>query len=211
MVPLGVIVIDEEHDASYKQDNTPHYLARDTAEEKARLNSAVLILGSATPSLETHVAPRKGTSRPSSFPAAWKIGLSPRCVWWTCEKKGGIFRTRSWRPSATGWRKGEQSMLFLNRRGYSTTWNARVRLGGPLPSLPSEPDCSPIRPEGPPCGATRAITFNRSAKMSPRAAVTVLKISGRGTQRVASDMATLFPAGALSPLGPRHRDGPTGP
>ncbi len=53
MTNLGVIIIDEEHEATYKQDSNPRYHARDVAKLRADYNRATLVLGSATPSLET--------------------------------------------------------------------------------------------------------------------------------------------------------------
>jgi primosomal protein N' (replication factor Y) len=215
MSPLGVVVIDEEHDTSYKQDNAPHYHARDTAEEKARLNGAVLILGSATPSLETHR--RAGES------GVYPEGQTPLPVGEGKEKKAPIQRivlTRRVenRPFPTirlvdmrkeGWyfsdalvaairervERGEQSMIFLNRRGYSTHveckgcgWGARcplcqvsliVHRTGTQPATLRCHTCEhthPLMTKCPSCGGE------------------VLKISGRGTQRVAADMATLLPS-----------------
>src|SRR5690606_37747543 len=57
---LGLIIIDEEHDGSYKQDQTPRYHARDIALKRASLEGAVVVLGSATPSLESYQRATRG-------------------------------------------------------------------------------------------------------------------------------------------------------
>ena len=57
---IGAIIIDEEHEASYKQDSNPRYHARDVAVLRAQYNQAVLLLGSATPSLESRARATKG-------------------------------------------------------------------------------------------------------------------------------------------------------
>jgi primosomal protein N' (replication factor Y) len=195
MVPLGVIVIDEEHDASYKQDNAPHYLARDTAEEKARLNSAVLILGSATPSLETHRRAAEGHLTPLLLSRRVENRPFPAVRLVDMRKEGWYFSDALVTALRDRLAKGEQSMLFLNRRGYSTYvecagcgWVARCplcqvslivhRSGREGPTLRCH-TCDHVQPLGQKC---------------PACGGEILKISGRGTQRVASDMATLFPA-----------------
>ncbi|MDI6830486.1 MAG: primosomal protein N' [Actinomycetota bacterium] len=121
---LGLIVIDEEHESTYKENSAPRYHAREVAEERARLSGAVLLLGSATPLLESRHAAEKGAygylllprrvddrplpgaeivdMRELSVPGLRTI-LSPRLV-------NALVRVHE---------TGEQAILFLNRRGFA--------------------------------------------------------------------------------------------
>lgn len=123
---LGLIVVDEEHEGSYKQDESPRYHGRDTAIMRAHLAGAVVIIGSATPSMESYHNAQTGKYRYLRLPE--RIGGRPlaqvemvdmRQVFarhgkqqvFSDEMKAAIEETRS---------RGEQTIVLLNRRGFSS-------------------------------------------------------------------------------------------
>jgi len=123
---LGLIVIDEEHEASFKQDNTPRYHARDVATMRARLEDVPILLGSATPSLESwHNAqrgmfrlltlPKRVFDRP--MPPVHRVDL--RYDRHADRRPHGISPTLQ-REMQRTLDKKEQVILLLNRRGFST-------------------------------------------------------------------------------------------
>lgn len=121
---LGVIVIDEEQDTSYKQENTPKYNARDIAKIRAKLNDAILILGSATPSLETYSLSKKGvyefvklTKRIDDvpLPEVEVVDMRPEF-----KKKREVLSERLISEIKQCLLFSQQILLFLNRRGFST-------------------------------------------------------------------------------------------
>ncbi|MDQ3209454.1 MAG: primosomal protein N' [Gemmatimonadota bacterium] len=122
---LGLIVIDEEHEASYKNGETPRYHARDVAAVRARLEGARLILGSATPALETMVRaetklkllrlPQRIGARPMPPVEVIDLRVAPKVagtgpVPWSEALDTGVLATLARR---------EQALLLLNRRGYA--------------------------------------------------------------------------------------------
>ncbi len=122
---LGVLVLDEEHDRSYKQDETPHYHAREVARERARREGAVLVLGSATPSVETYHRAMIGDL--GYLRMADRVGgralPAPELVDMRAELAGGnrSMFSRALEDALVGVAsRGEQAVLFLNRRGYSS-------------------------------------------------------------------------------------------
>ncbi|RED65912.1 primosomal protein N' [Cohnella lupini] len=129
---IGLIVIDEEHETSYKQEESPKYHARDVAVERARLHGAVVVLGSATPALETYEAAKYDGSE-TALAGMKYIALPERVanrplpgveiVDMREELKLGN-RAMFSRPLADAIRdrlaKKEQIVLLLNRRGYAT-------------------------------------------------------------------------------------------
>ncbi|MCH2171519.1 primosomal protein N' [Myxococcota bacterium] len=125
---LGVIVIDEEHDGAYKNEEGFRYHARDLAARRARQASCPLILGSATPSLETRHAAEQGDI--TRLPLAYRVGDRPLPaveIVDLAREKAAMPRGHKLvlsRPLKRAMREtlaeGGQTILFLNRRGFST-------------------------------------------------------------------------------------------
>ncbi|MDD2509725.1 MAG: primosomal protein N' [Syntrophomonas sp.] len=121
---LGLIIIDEEQESSYKQEDTPKYRVHEVARKRAELDRAVLLMGSATPSLDTLYRAVKGEMK--------LLSLKQRVA----EARMPIIRVENMKAAAlsrqsrvispflseklaTTLQRGEQSILFINRRGYS--------------------------------------------------------------------------------------------
>jgi len=122
---LGVIVVDEEHEPSFKQGNVPRYHGRDVAVMRARKAGAVCILGSATPSLESWVNAEAGRYSLLELSSRVHGGPMPKVqvVDMRAEiaevKRSVIFSRALIRRLKEALARGEQGILFLNRRGYS--------------------------------------------------------------------------------------------
>ena len=120
---LGLIVVDEEHDSSYKQEDGIQYNARDMAVLRASSSSATVILSSATPSLETWANARSGKYERVDLPSRFGSAVLPEIV--TVDMKAESLPSGKWisGPLALEVRKRielrEQSLLFLNRRGFA--------------------------------------------------------------------------------------------
>lgn len=123
---LGVIIIDEEQDASYRQEESPFYHARDTAIVRAQKESAVIVLGSATPSLESFHNAQAGKyeylhlpERVANRPLARAEMIDMREVF-ARRKKPAIFSEELIKEIEETHERREQSIILLNRRGYSS-------------------------------------------------------------------------------------------
>jgi len=125
MPHLKWIVVDEEHDASYKQQEGARYSARDLAIYRARLEGAKVILGSATPSLESwhHSRPAKEGGRYLRLPMPARIGAGQlpfvRRVDMNHQPRKTVLSAPLMAAIQERVAKGEQSLLLLNRRGYA--------------------------------------------------------------------------------------------
>lgn len=121
---LGLIIIDEEHDTSYKSEQSPKYHAREVAEEVARIHGAGLVLGSATPSIEAYQKVRQGEYELFKLEKRLTGGELPtvEVVDLREELRAGnrsIFSRSLQEKIKRRLENNEQTMLFLNRRGYS--------------------------------------------------------------------------------------------
>ncbi|TWO64884.1 primosomal protein N' [Caenimonas sedimenti] len=118
---LRLIVVDEEHDPSYKQQEGARYSARDLAVYRARLEGATILLGSATPSMESWQACEKGRYRRLDMPARVGAGALPavRLVDMNLQPKRTLFSPALLAAIMKRIARGEQSLVFLNRRGYA--------------------------------------------------------------------------------------------
>jgi primosomal protein N' (replication factor Y) (superfamily II helicase) len=131
---LGLIIVDEEQEASYKQEETPRYNGRDTAVYRARLEGAVALLGSATPSLETYHNAHAGkyhllelTARVEDRPLAEVRVVDLREDFRRHHRSAAV--SESLRAAiALRLEEGTQTMVLINRRGYS--WSLLCRSCG---------------------------------------------------------------------------------
>lgn len=121
---LGIIIIDEEHDGAYKSDSTPKYHARETAEYRAKLAGASLVLGSATPSLESFKKAKKGEyvllslrerAGKALLPEVETVDLRQEFQ----EGNHSMFSRVLRDQMEECLKRGEQMMLFINRRGFA--------------------------------------------------------------------------------------------
>jgi len=127
LVNLGLIIADEEHDSSYKQEETPRYHGRDVAVMRAKLNSAVVVLGSATPSLESWSNSLRGRyqrvemlTRVMSRPLPTVELVDMRTEFKETGKED-IFSRQLVGETQSTLGRNEQVIILLNRRGYSFT------------------------------------------------------------------------------------------
>ncbi|MBS7586178.1 primosomal protein N' [Ancylobacter defluvii] len=120
---LGLVIVDEEHDSAYKQEDGVHYHARDMAVVRARLAGAPVVLASATPSLETEVNGRRGRYRrlalPERFAGTRVPRLEPIDMRREGPPKGRWIAPRLVADITDTVARGGQALLFLNRRGYA--------------------------------------------------------------------------------------------
>lgn len=122
---IGLIIIDEEHETSYKQEEHPRYHARDVAIQRAKYHHCPVILGSATPALESYARAKKGVYQLLSMPERMNNAKMPEVelIDMRDELHAGnrsMFSRQLKEAIEERLARKEQTVLFLNRRGYST-------------------------------------------------------------------------------------------
>jgi len=197
--PLGLIIVDEEHEHTYKQEESPRYHARDVAIMRGQMEGAPVVLGSATPSLETYFNCRKGKFTLLELPERVDDQKMPvvRVVDMRQAARGGkgtpLFSPQLKEAITQRLERGEQTILFLNRRGYSTSLQC--------------PKCGHV------CGCPNcsiSLTYHRleqklachicghSEKVpavcpNDKCKNLAIRFAGTGTQKVEETLAKLFP------------------
>jgi len=121
---IGIIIIDEEHSDTYKQDNTPRYNAIDIAKRRCEYHHSPLVLGSATPSLETMARAQKGVYTLITMKTRALKQVMPECkivdMRLEASKRNFIISEELDNEIKTTLARDEQVILLLNRRGFST-------------------------------------------------------------------------------------------
>lgn len=127
---LGIVIIDEEHDTSYKSGQSPYYHSRDVAEKLCELNNATLVLGSATPDISTYYRAKNGEiglielknrTNNKELPDTTIVDMREELV----AGNKTIFSKKLYDEIKENLHRREQTILFLNRRGYSTFVSCR--------------------------------------------------------------------------------------
>jgi primosomal protein N' (replication factor Y) len=193
---VGLIVIDEEHDSSYKQGSAPRYHAIPVAERLARARGAVLVLGSATPAIESHAAADAGRWQRIELPERVAGGSIPgvTVVDMATEFAEG-HRSMFSRPLLAELARvadsGTKAVLLLNRRGFASFLLCREC--GFVPECDSCSTSMTYHETGPVlvchhCNARRAVP-----PACPRCRSPYLRLFGAGTQRVEAELAGATP------------------
>lgn len=201
---IGLIIIDEEHESSYKQEESPKYHAREVAVRRAKQHGAAVVLGSATPSLESFAAASRSAAQAVAggssalLPMPHRVGGRPmpdvEVVDMREELRAGnrsMFSRKLHAALLERLERGEQSVLLLNRRGYSTF--VMCRSCGHTATCPH-------------CDIS--LTFHQKSRVlrchycghaegAPSACPSCesehIRYFGTGTQRVEEELAKLFP------------------
>lgn len=198
---IGAIIIDEEHESTYKSDHNPKYETVDIAYKRAEAHNAVLVLGSATPSITSYSRAKSGVYELLEMKD--RIGDSTMPVIETVDMRKelragntGIISRRLAEETDRALKRGEQVILFLNRRGFSTQILC--------------PDCG-YRMTCPDCGIT--LTYHKTVNAAvchycsrkfalpekcPDCGNKFIRYTGAGTEKVEESVRELWPNASVA-------------
>ncbi len=195
--PLGLVIVDEEHEHTYKQEEAPRYHARDVAVMRGRMENAVVVLGSATPSLESYANCKKGKFTLLELPERVDNQKMPyvRVVDMRQAREKGppLFSPQLKEAITQRLERGEQTILFLNRRGYSSSLQCpKCGFVANCPNCsitltyhrPDQKLCCHI------CGHVEKVP---SVCPEPKCKNPAIRFAGTGTQKVEEVLGKLFP------------------
>lgn len=199
---IGIIIIDEEHETSYKQEDSPKYHARDVAMWRAAQHGATLVLGSATPSLETYMAaveqpdgqllritrltlPERVAGRP--LPAVNIVDMRKELM----DGNRSMFSRPLHEAIQDRLRRGEQMILLLNRRGYSTF--VMCRACGAVCECPHCDISLTYHRQSRTMRCHYCGYAEREATVCPVCSSPHIRYFGTGTQRVEEELVRLYP------------------
>ncbi|PIQ84214.1 MAG: primosomal protein N' [Candidatus Omnitrophica bacterium CG11_big_fil_rev_8_21_14_0_20_63_9] len=199
---LGALILDEEHETSYKQEDAPRYHARDVAMARARLVGATVILGSATPSIESFHAAQEGRMQLLHLPQRIEGRPLPRVE--IIDMRQELSGRRRFAPLSNRLERallhtverGEQAMLLLNRRGFARS--VQCRLCGAVArctrcEIPLIYHAGGTELRCHYCGLHRdAEEVCTQCRKGP------LRFRGAGTERVESELHRLFPSASIA-------------
>ncbi len=201
VINLGLVIVDEEHETSYKQESVPRYHAREAAIKRAEITDSAVILGSATPSLESYYNATQGKYRLIELTKRMKDVDFPKVTIIDMRKElyQKHYATIFSRPLREGiekvMAKKQQAILFLNRRGFSTFVNCR--------------GCGTVM-RCRKCDSVLVYHFSKKSlichycnykakpqDICPKCRGAHIKYFGMGTERVESELYRHFPEGMM--------------
>ena len=197
---LGAIIIDEEHDASYVSESAPRYSTADIARMRAEYNGCKLILGSATPSVESYICATEGKYGLITLPDRINKKPLPEIIISDMRKEvrrgnNSCFSQALKEELSSALASGNQAIIFLNRRGYAKTvicqdcgYVARCENCDVSLTYHADENCLKCHY----CGAKY-----RMPPACPECGGRHLRYGATGTQRVVADLKELFPSAKI--------------
>ena len=196
---LGLLILDEEQEHTYKSENIPRYHARDVAKYRCFQSKCLLLLGSATPSVESMYLARQGTYHLLTIPERYESRPMPEVLISDMRQElrsgnGGTLGGLLQEELRKNLDRGEQSILFINRRGNSPMVHC-----GACGEVPFCPRCSVRLTYHSANGRLMCHYCGHSEPMPPECPACGGKLSflGAGTQRVQEELEALFPGTAV--------------